>query len=116
MKTKIDLVSIYDHLDLMKVKIGELKTHFSKYLRGLKESDEPIEVCVREDTVAYLTSAKAGDSGYHDPAGLNRRLEAAGITVSKWGSTAAPLCAVGRCESPAGGSNSVETIRQERSY
>jgi antitoxin (DNA-binding transcriptional repressor) of toxin-antitoxin stability system len=100
----------------MKVKIGELKTHLSKYLRDLKESDEPIEVCVREDTVAYLTSAKAEDSGNRDPAGLNRRLGAAGITVSKWGSAAAPLRGVGRCGSPAGGPNSVETIRQERSY
>jgi len=100
----------------MKVKIGELKTHFSKYLRDLKESDEPIEVCVREDTVAYLTSARAENRGHRDPAGLNRRLEAAGITVSKWGSAAEPLRAVGSCESPAGGTNSVETIRRERTY
>jgi antitoxin (DNA-binding transcriptional repressor) of toxin-antitoxin stability system len=100
----------------MKVKIGELKTHLSKYLRNLKESDEPIEICLREDTVAYLTAAKSEDSGNPDPAGLKRRLEAAGIFVSKWGSAADPLRAAGRCETPAGGPNSVETIRQERSY
>lgn len=112
----IDLIFITDYLDLMKVKIGELKARFSKYLRDLKESDEPIEVCVREDTVAYLTSAKAEESGHRDPAGLNRRLQAAGITVSQWGGTAAPLRAPGRCEAPSGGPNSVETIRRERSY
>ena len=104
----------------MKVKIGELKTHLSKYLRDLEGSDEPIEVCVREDTVAYLSSAKAEDS--RNPSSerlnrrLNRRLEAAGITVSRWGNAAEPLRSPGRCENPAGGPNSVETIRRERNY
>lgn len=100
----------------MKVKIGELKTHLSKYLRDLEGSDEPIEICVREDTVAYLSSAKAEDSGNPSSARLNRRLEAAGITVSRWGNAAEPLRSPGRCESPAGGPNSVETIRRERNY
>lgn len=100
----------------MKVKIGELKTHLSRYLRDLEGSDELIEVCVREDTVAYLRSAKAEDSGNPNPARLNRRLEAAGITVSQWGSDAEPLRSPGRCETPAGGPNSVETIRQGRNY
>lgn len=100
----------------MKVKIGDLKTHLSQYLRDLKESDEPIEVCVRENTVAYLTAARKEDRGHRDPAGLNRRLEAAGISVSKWGQTEVPLRAVGRCQAPGAGPNSVETIRQERGY
>jgi len=100
----------------MKVKIGDLKTHLSQYLRDLKESDEPIEVCVREDTVAYLTAAREEDRGHRDPAGLNRRLEAAGISVSKWGRSEVSLRAVGRCQAPADGPNSVETIRQERGY
>jgi len=100
----------------MKVKIGELKTHLSKYLRDLEGSDEPIEVCVREDTVAYLSSAKAGGSGNSKSARLSRRLEAAGIMVSQWGSGAQPLRSPGRCEKPAGGLNSVETIRQERNF
>ena len=100
----------------MKVKVGELKTHLSKYLRDLEGSDEPIEVCVREDTVAYLSSAKAGDGGNPNSARLNRRLEAAGITVSRWGNAAEPLRSPGRCENPAGGPNSVETIRRERNY
>lgn len=100
----------------MKVKIGELKTHLSKYLRDLEGSDEPIEVCVREDTVAYLSSAKAEDSGNPSSARLNRRLEAAGITVSRWGNAAEPLRSPGHCENPVGGPNSVETIRRERNY
>lgn len=43
---------------LMKVKVGELKTHLSKYLRQLQESREPIEICLRDEPVAYLTAAK----------------------------------------------------------
>ena len=100
----------------MKVKVGELKTHLSKYLRDLEGSEEPIEVCVREETVAYLRSAKAENGGNPDAAKLDRRLEAAGITVSQWGAAADPLHSPGRCENPAGGDNSVETIRRERNY
>ncbi|HKK18173.1 MAG TPA: hypothetical protein VJ952_05780 [Opitutales bacterium] len=100
----------------MKVKIGELKTHLSKYLRNLEGSAEPIEVCVREDTVAYLRSAKAEERADRDSARLNRRLEAAGITVAQWGRTDETLRSPGRCRNPAGGPNSVETIRGERGY
>ncbi len=39
----------------MKVKIGELKTHLSKYVQSVRDGGEPIEVCVRGKTVAYLT-------------------------------------------------------------
>lgn len=45
-----------------------------------------------------------------------QRLEAAGIKVSQWGSSAEPLLSVGTCEKPVGGLNSIETIRQERNY
>ena len=100
----------------MKVKIGELKTHLSKYLRNLEGSAEPIEVCVREDTVAYLRSAKAEECANRDSARLIRRLEAAGIAVSQWGRADETLRSPGRCQSPAGGPNSVETIRGERDY
>jgi len=41
----------------MKVKVGQFKTHLSSYLRKLKESGEPLEICIREESVAYLTSA-----------------------------------------------------------
>ncbi|MCB1207904.1 MAG: hypothetical protein KDK97_01195 [Verrucomicrobiales bacterium] len=42
----------------MQVKTGELKTHLSHYLRHVQETGEEIEVCVREQPVAYLTRAK----------------------------------------------------------
>lgn len=100
----------------MRVRVGQLKTHLSKYLRDLEGSAEPIEVCVREETVAYLRSAKAEESTGPGSPRLSRRLEAAGITVSQWGNTAEPLRSPGRCQNPKNGPNSVETIRQERNY
>lgn len=42
----------------MQVKTGELKTHLSHYLRHVQETGEEIEVCVREQPVAYLTRSK----------------------------------------------------------
>ena len=61
----------------MKVKVGELKTHLSSYLRKIEESGEPIEVCVRERAVAYLTPVrKESESGDET---LINRLQRAGI-------------------------------------
>jgi antitoxin (DNA-binding transcriptional repressor) of toxin-antitoxin stability system len=99
----------------MKVKVGELKTHFSKYIRELQEREEPIEVCVREDTVAYLVSAKGGMVNDKETR-LKQRLEVVGIRVSRWGRSAESLVSMGTCEKPAGGANSIETIRRERVY
>ncbi len=45
----------------MKVKVAELKAHLSKYLRRVRESDEAVEICLREEPVAYLTSANASN-------------------------------------------------------
>ena len=44
----------------MKVKIGELKAHLSKYVRQLREEGGAIEVCLREDPVAYLSAVAPG--------------------------------------------------------
>jgi antitoxin (DNA-binding transcriptional repressor) of toxin-antitoxin stability system len=46
----------------MKVKIGQLKTHLSEYLREIQRTGEPLEVCVRETVVAYLTPSSATGS------------------------------------------------------
>lgn len=51
----------------MRVKLAKLKTHLSRYLRELESNREPLEVCVREKTVAYLTPAttSGNESGNH---------------------------------------------------
>ncbi len=41
----------------MKVNVGKLKAHLSQYLRDLENQSEPLEVCVHDKTVAYLSSA-----------------------------------------------------------
>ena len=101
----------------MKVKVGELKTHLSKYLRQLKQDEERIEVCVREDTVAYLTSAKAKPTNNAEKRRIAQQLASAGIEVSQWGANgiSAPENG-GTCSRPAEGPNSVESIRRERSW
>lgn len=35
----------------MKVKVGELKTNLSNYLRRVRDNGEEIEVCIREEAV-----------------------------------------------------------------
>ncbi|TVP80772.1 MAG: hypothetical protein EA353_03025 [Puniceicoccaceae bacterium] len=42
----------------MKVKVSELKTHLSSYLKNIEEAGE-IEVCLREEPVAYLVPVGA---------------------------------------------------------
>lgn len=106
-----------DHLNLMRVKLGELKTHLSKYLRRIDNDGQTIEVCVREDAVAYLTSARTHDSTEQAKQQLAQQLQAVGIQVSQWGSRAPlDLGPQGNCHNPAGGPNSVESIRQERDW
>lgn len=113
----VDLVLIHGHLNHMKVKIGELKTHLSKYLRQLERDEERIEVCVREDTVAYLTSAKAEPANDTEKRQIAQHLESVGIEVSQWGANRISVPAKGgTCKHPAEGANSVESIRQERNW
>lgn len=105
-----------NQVSLMKVKIGELKTHFSKYLRKIGETGESIEVCVREEPVAYLNPVKASGASDRAKSELAERLSSAGIQVSQWGCEAAELQSGGRAEAPAKGPNSIESIRQERNW
>ena len=39
---------------MKKVKTAELKANLSRYLREVRETGEEIQVCVREEPVAYL--------------------------------------------------------------
>ena len=102
----------------MKVKVGQLKAHLSRYLKDVGESGEPIQVCVREDTVAYLTPSRESHAGSTviPESELARQLAAEGLNITHWGrkSTAAPT--PGCCASPTEGSNSVQSIRAEKNW
>jgi len=116
--TKLDNNEIQTNLVTMKVKVGQLKTHLSRYLKDIRETGEPIEVCVREDTVAYLTSpAKYGAASMPqlDPE-LARLLEDDGLPVTHWGHKPSTLPNPGHCVAPAKGDNSAESIRAEKNW
>ncbi|HKJ90853.1 MAG TPA: hypothetical protein VJ960_06935 [Oceanipulchritudo sp.] len=100
----------------MRVKVGELKTHLSKYLRQLQESREPIEVCMREEPVAYLTPLAGGDSGA-DPsqAMLQRRLAEVGLSLANGVGAVSRPRAFSPVPSPPGdGRDGVDTVREMR--
>ena len=97
----------------MKVKIGKLKTHLSRYLKELQNSEEPIEVCVRESTVAYLTAADTETEGLAANA-MRRTFEHDGLHVSQWGrKTNTPLPPIGG--TPVEG-NAVVEMRASREW
>jgi len=100
----------------MRVKIGELKAHFSKYLRQIGETGHSIEVCAREEPVAYLTPAKGAAASTPDRSETAERLASAGVIVSQWGSDLMALGSGGKAEAPLGGPNSIETMRQEKNW
>ena len=68
----------------MRVKIASLKANLSRYVRQVQRTGEPVEVCVREDAVAYLAPAgpAAPDAEAARAAGaLRARLRAAGLRL-----------------------------------
>lgn len=67
----------------MKIKVADLKTNLSRYLRRLRETGEAIEVCVREEPVAYITSVDRRMDSVAEPddAALHGRLQAAGLLL-----------------------------------
>jgi antitoxin (DNA-binding transcriptional repressor) of toxin-antitoxin stability system len=104
----------------MKVKVNELKTHLSRYLRELDQTGAPVEICVREKTVAYLTRAEGGPvTGRNgvDAVALRTRLLATGL---RWNpashdpetfSPAPEPAADGRVDH-----DSVQAMRSERNW
>ncbi len=101
----------------MKVKIGELKTHLSRYVQQLRSGGERVEVCVREETVAYLTAADATlplDDAEKES--LEAQLEANGLGLSQWATRSAEYGGPGRAKDGASPENSVVAIRKEKDW
>lgn len=68
----------------MKVKVGQLKAHLSRYLREIQETGESLEVCVRETPVAYLTPI-GEEKEENPPPDLVKAMAADGIRIVQWG-------------------------------
>jgi antitoxin (DNA-binding transcriptional repressor) of toxin-antitoxin stability system len=99
----IDLVKLVCQVDHVKIKTGELKTHLSHYLRVIRETGEDIEVCVREQPVAYLTRTKEDPvkkEHHQKTAALRQNLLSAGLVLSM--DSAGPQPLVMPVPTPAG--------------
>ncbi len=99
----------------MKVKVSELKTHLSRYLKHL-DKDGPIEVCLREETVAYLVPA--GAQSQTTQKDLEERVRAAGLrlhTASR-GHSQDVLPVPGVAGDGRKDISTVESMRRERDY
>jgi antitoxin (DNA-binding transcriptional repressor) of toxin-antitoxin stability system len=99
----------------MKVKIAELKTHLSKYVQALREGGEPVEVCVREQTVAYLTKAQPASSVEADRQ-LADRLQRKGILLHRSGFVTSRRLEPGLPGDGKKVENSVVAIRKEKDW
>lgn len=86
------LVILYDHDSHMKVNVADLKAHLSRHLRQLREQGGRIDVCLREETVAYLTAADASPPekpAEVDPV-LKRNLQSKGLVIVSGAATDRP--------------------------
>lgn len=99
----------------MKVKIGELKTHLSRYVQQIRNGGEGVEVCVREETVAYLTAAGTNRVDT-EQASLRARLESSGLGLSQWAEKTEAYGGPGRARDGASPENSIAAVRSEKDW
>ena len=111
----VDSIIFNDHFSLMKIKIGELKTHLSKRIKEVNASQEPLEVCVREETVAYLVPVSHHTHGQMDN-DIEKKLNLRGLTLTQSGkkSDIRPLPVPRKDQKFAW--NSVVEIRKEKDW
>jgi len=102
----------------MKVKIAELKTHLSKYVQSVRDGGGPIEVCVREQTVAYLTAAEKRETDADNARlrDVEQRLAKEGLRLHAMGRVSKQLYKPGKAGDGENPENSVVSIRRERDW
>lgn len=111
------MVILENYINHMKVKIAELKTHLSKYVQSIREGGEPIEVCVREQTVAYLTKAESvPSSSVEEDRHLAERLKRKGILLQSAGCVTSKRLEPGLPGDGKIHENSVVAIRKEKDW
>ncbi len=65
----------------MKVKVADLKANLSRHLRYVRETGDKLDICMRENTVAYLTPAQGdADAGERDIE-VKQRLASTGLEL-----------------------------------
>lgn len=101
----------------MRVKIAQLKTHLSKYVQSLRDGGEPIEVCVRDQTVAYLT--RPGDRQHLDSREQNdlaKRLERRGLHLQQRGRVSTRILTPGEPGDGRDVENTILAIRSQKDW
>ena len=74
----------------MKVKVADLKANLSRHLLHVSQTGETLEVCVRENPVAYLAPVGGGRASAAEiktADALRERLHAAGLVLAEPAST-----------------------------
>jgi antitoxin (DNA-binding transcriptional repressor) of toxin-antitoxin stability system len=75
------LVIIYDYIGHMKVKVADLKANLSRHLRYVRETGDKLDICMRENTVAYLTPAQGDRSAGERDIEVKQRLAGVGVEI-----------------------------------
>lgn len=117
LSAQLTWLSLIANIAIMKVKIAELKNHLSKYVQSVREGGEPVEVCVRETTVAYLVGAEQSEENGHvlNPH-LAERLRAKGLRVISHGRTKGKTPPPGEAGDGRSCDNTVVALRAGRDW
>ena len=100
----------------MKVKIGEAKTHLSRLVKEVNETGEPLELCVREDTVAYIVPAKHQTEAEKEYEELVKQIEKSGLILTQRGRPTYGKCPIDIPDKSRRQGNAILEIRAEKDY
>lgn len=111
----VDITIYQDQVGLMKMKIGELKTHLSKMVKEVNASQEPLEVCVREETVAYLVPVSKEAPKQIDSE-LEGKIKQSGLTITQVGRKKGKLPRPVKSKKGEYTANTVVRMREEKDW
>jgi prevent-host-death family protein len=112
----LDLTNIDGQVGFMKVKIGEAKTHLSRLVKEVNATGEPLELCVREETVAYILPAKNRSQEEKEREELEEKLKSSGVVMMQWPQPPPHPCPVRPTEIPLREGNAILEMRAEKDY
>lgn len=96
--------------------MGEAKTHLSKLVKQVNETGEPLELCVREETVAYLVPAKKKTDEELEREEMEKKLKEVGLVMVQWPKKPPRPFPVKLPDEPLREGNAVLEMRAEKDY
>lgn len=107
----------------MKVKTADLKPNLSSYVRYVRETGEPVEILLREKSVAYLTPVcgekRPTPQQIQDAKALERALAETGLTCQMGRASSDPADVVPTPVAAGDGRtdvSTVDTMRNEKDW